>query len=165
MPYHTMSPDYAFRLSYTLSHPRKGLDVTERAQGYPLQDASLCVNPVVPFWTREKTHTQVNMACAITSIFLLDTRWRDSCSQDETKYRWFSLQSVYHFGKIKSILNVENEVCLWRKEIPFWAVWYLHLHLHWILVRPLKKKMAQKPVHIGMIIACQRIGLALNKIF
>ena len=35
--------------NYTLSHPENGRDVTERAQGYMLQDASLCVNPGVPF--------------------------------------------------------------------------------------------------------------------
>ena len=36
---------------YTLSQSKNDRDVTERAQGYTLQDAShpLCINPGVPF--------------------------------------------------------------------------------------------------------------------
>ena len=61
------------------THPENDRDVTERAQGYTLQDASFSVNPSVPFWACEKTlNTQV--VRAMTSVFLWNMRWRQGCT-------------------------------------------------------------------------------------
>ena len=43
----------------------------------------LCVNPGVPFWTREKTH---KLRARYSSIFVQNTRWRHGRSRGETKY-------------------------------------------------------------------------------
>ena len=52
---------------YTLSHPENDSDVTERAQGYTLQDASF-MRQSQCFFMNMWENTQV--ACVMTSVFL-----------------------------------------------------------------------------------------------
>ena len=52
----------------------------------------LCVNPGVPFWTWENTQ----VAHAMTSVFLRNTRWCHGRSRGETKYSWKSNVSTFH---------------------------------------------------------------------
>ena len=62
---------------------QKDCDVTERAQGYMLQDASYMRQSRCSFLNAWE-NTQV--ACTMTSVFLRNTRWRHGRSRGETKY-------------------------------------------------------------------------------
>ena len=73
---------------YTLSHPENDCDVTERAQGYTLQDASFMRQSRCSFLNAWE-NTQVERA--MTSAFVWNTHWRHGRSRGETKYRWYSL--------------------------------------------------------------------------
>ena len=70
-------------INYTLSHPENERDVTERAQGYMLQDASFMRQSRCSFLNVSE-NTQV--ARAMTSVFVWNTRWRHGRSRGETKY-------------------------------------------------------------------------------
>ena len=76
--------------AYTLSHPENDRDVTERAQGNTLQDASFMRQSLSSFlnvWD----NTQV--ARAMTSVFIRTMRRRHSRSWGETKYSHYNLDS------------------------------------------------------------------------
>ena len=69
---------------YTLSHPENVRDVTDRVQEYTLQDASFVRQSRCSFLNAWE-NTQV--ARAMSSVFLRNTRWRHGRSRGETKYR------------------------------------------------------------------------------
>ena len=78
---------------YTLSHPENDRDVTDRAKGYTLQDASFVRQ------SRDSLLNSLENTCytrVIISIYLWNTRWRHGRSRGETKYRttrcctWFN---------------------------------------------------------------------------
>ena len=71
-------------ITYTLSHPKNDRDVTERAQSYRLPYASFIYASISVFLFERMWKTQV--AHAITSVFLLNMRWRHGRSRGETKY-------------------------------------------------------------------------------
>ena len=51
------SPPMLWLMNYTLSHPENDRDVTERAQGYTLQDASFYASIPVFLFERVRKHT------------------------------------------------------------------------------------------------------------
>ena len=67
----------------TLSHSGNDHDVTESAQGYKLQDVFFVRQSRCSFLNAWE-NTQV--ACAMTSVFVWNTRWRHGRSRSETKY-------------------------------------------------------------------------------
>ena len=73
---------------YTLSHPENNHDITEHAQEYTLQEASFMCQSRCSFLNVWE-NTQV--ACAMKSVFLRNTRWCHGRSRDETKYSRLSL--------------------------------------------------------------------------
>ena len=66
-----------------MSHPENDSDITERAQGYTLQDTSFMRQSRRSFLNAWE-NTQVVRAA--TNVFFRNTRWRHSRSQGETKY-------------------------------------------------------------------------------
>ena len=69
--------------NYTLSHPENDRDITDRVQEYTLQDASFMRQSRCSFLNAWE-NTQV--ARAMTSVFLRNTRWRQGLSRGETRY-------------------------------------------------------------------------------
>ena len=123
-------------LVYTLSHPENDCDVTERDQGHTLQDASFMRQSQCSFLNMWR-NTQV--VHAVTSVFLLNTRWRHGRSLGETKYSnifsmiFFSSSSFSYFSSpmarsvdetwCRDIFHRPNGNCQEKSETAYTG-WY-----------------------------------------
>ena len=103
-----LGPVHDKRTNYTWSHPENDRDVTERAQGYTLQDASFMRQSRCSFLNAWE-NTQV--ACAMTSVFVWNTRWRHGHSRGETKYSCHALATpIYRNSTGRAWLCSQAEV-------------------------------------------------------